>query len=67
MIINLYKSCTSIYMNSNIEEQLNNGKVIFQKYIPAKETEYTNFPESLNIKIIKVLKNMKIEKLYTHI
>ena len=53
-------------MNSNIEEKLNNGKVIFQKCIPAKEAEYTNFPESLNIEIIKVLKNMKIEKLYTH-
>ena len=34
-------------MNSNIEEQLNNGKVIFQKCMPSKEAEYTNFPESL--------------------
>ncbi|MFW6269193.1 MAG: DEAD/DEAH box helicase [Bacillota bacterium] len=41
-------------------------RITYWKELPEKSADYEEFPETINQKIIKVLKEKDIEKLYTH-
>lgn len=47
-------------------ENCGNEYVIYEKTIPARKAEYTDYPKGLHTDLQRFLKEQQIEKLYTH-